>query len=70
MVITYNIRLVKKIINQVEDEFSIDVKNLILMDNTFEIIDKVINVIPYVKAELEFEFWYKLYTQLTIQSML
>lgn len=38
-----------------------EMKEVLLKGNNLEIADKMIEVIPYAKAELEFKFWKQLY---------
>lgn len=54
-------KLIKKITNQVDGGLAMDIKDFLLKDSNLKIIDEVTKVIPYAKAEIEFNFWYKLY---------
>ncbi|MFT5874875.1 MAG: hypothetical protein ACI8WT_003854 [Clostridium sp.] len=54
-------KLVKKITNQVDGGLAMDIKEFLLKDGNLEIIDEVTKVIPYAKAEVEFNFWCNLY---------
>lgn len=54
-------KLTKKITNQVDGGIAMDIKDFLLKDGNLEIIDEVTKVIPYAKAEVEFNFWYNLY---------
>lgn len=53
--------LIKKITNQMDGGLRMDIKELLLKDNNLKIIDEVSKIIPYVKAEIEYNFWEKLY---------
>lgn len=55
------IKVVEKITNQAEGGLVVDIKDFLLKDNNLEIIDEVAKVIPYAKAEVEFDFWYNLH---------
>ena len=54
-------KLIKKITNQVDGGLAMDIKDFLLKDSNLKIIDEVTKVIPYAKAEIEFNFWYNLY---------
>lgn len=54
-------KLVKKITNQVDGGLAMDIKDFLLKDGNLKIIDDVTKVVPYAKAEVEFNFWYNLY---------
>lgn len=49
-------KVVKKITNQVDGGLSMDIKEFLLKDNNLQIIDEVTKVVPYAKAEVEFNF--------------
>jgi len=55
------IRLLEKITNKVDRGIFMEIKDILLKDGNLEVLEKITEVIPYVKAELEFEFWHKLY---------
>jgi hypothetical protein len=54
-------KLIKKITNQVDGGLAMDIKDFLLKDGNLELIDEIKKVIPYAKAEVEFNFWYNLY---------
>lgn len=53
--------IVKKITNQVDGGLAMDIKELLMKDNNLEILDEAYKVVPYIKAEVEYDFWYNLY---------
>lgn len=53
--------IVKKITNQVDGGLVVDIKDFLLKDNNLEIIEEVAKVVPYIKGEIEFNFWSSLY---------
>jgi len=54
-------KLVKKITNQVDGGLAMDIKDFLLRDGNLEIMAEVTKVVPYAKAEVEFDFWCNLY---------
>lgn len=56
-------RLIMKLTNQVDGGLAVDIKDFLLKDNNLEVIDEVVKVVPYAKAEVEFDFWYNLYSE-------
>jgi hypothetical protein len=54
-------KLIRKITNQVDGGLAMDIRDFLLKDGNLQLIDEVTKVIPYAKAEVEFNFWYNLY---------
>lgn len=57
------IKLVEKITGQDTGEVNMEIKRLLLKDDNLKYADKLVQAIPYAKAEIEYRFWKKFYEQ-------
>ncbi|MGF7058642.1 PD-(D/E)XK nuclease family protein [Brassicibacter mesophilus] len=60
-------KLIEKITNTVDEGLKMEIKELLLRGNNLEIAEQLAQVIPYAKAELEYNFWMELHKNFTPQ---
>lgn len=57
------IKLIEKITGQGSGEENMEMKRLLLKGENLRLADKLVQAIPYAKAEIEYRFWKKYYEQ-------